>query len=276
MSFSLIQYIKTGDSFLPNETRLSICLKANGFSFSIIDHFFRLKAVGEFEVDLSKGITSVMRSIKECFASIDIRDLKFNKITVITLTDKQVWIPFKLYDKTQDKNYIRSVCDVHSSDTILSTTLEAIDAVSVFAIQLSHYSGVKVAMPTSKFCSQHTILSRYLFDISSFSTNMFLLHKRGTIFDMLAFKGNNFVFSNSFKCSNEKDIIYYLLFALSRLKIDVEEIDLVITGDKYNDEEFDMLRRHVRKISFANPLENVKVDLEFDEVDLQQYFLLLA
>ncbi|MDR0790458.1 MAG: DUF3822 family protein [Bacteroidales bacterium] len=276
MSFSLVQYIKTEDSFLPDEMRLSICLRANGFSFSVIDHSFRLKAVGEFEVDLSQGITSVMRSIKECFASLDIRNLKFEKIKIISLTDKQVWIPYKLYDKTQDKNYIQTVCNVLSSETILSTTIEAIDAVSVFAIPLSHYSGLKVAMPTSKYCSQQEILTRYLFDVSSFATNTFLLHKRGNTFDMLIFKGSNFVFSNSFACANAMDMIYYLLFALSRLEIDVEDINLVITGDQYSNEEFDTLCQYVRNVSFANPLENVKVGFEFDGVDLQQYFLLLA
>ncbi|MDR1846654.1 MAG: DUF3822 family protein [Bacteroidales bacterium] len=275
MSFPLIKYIKTEKNLLPEEMRLSVCIKANGFSFSVIDRSFRLQALGEFEVDLSRGITSVMSNIKACFASIDIRNFKFEKIKVINLTDKQVWIPYKLYDTKQNKTYIKVLCDVLSSETILASTLESIDAVSVYAIPLSHYSGIKVAMPAAKYCSAQEILVHHAFEISSFSTNTFLLHKRRETFDMIVFKGNNFVFSNSFVCANATDMIYYILFALSRLDIDVEEINFVITGDSYSEKEFAMLRRHVKHVSFANPLENTKAGFEFDETDLQPYFLVL-
>ncbi|MDR1006381.1 MAG: DUF3822 family protein [Bacteroidales bacterium] len=276
MSFSLIHYIKTEGSFLPEEMRLSVCLKATGFSFSLIDKAFQLKAVGEFSVDLTKGISSVMQSVKQCFASLDIKNLKFDKVRIISLSDRQVWIPFKLYDKTQDKNYLTKVCNVPSSDTIRSSVVESIDAVSVFAISLNHYSGIKIAMPQAKYATQHEVLANHLFDISSFASNNLLLHKRGTTFDMMLFKSNNLFFSNHFVCVKPMDTVYYLLFALGRAGLDIEDVQLLITGDAYDKEEFDTLRRYAPNIAFTNPLENVKAGVEFDEVDLQPYFLLLA
>ncbi|MDR1726149.1 MAG: DUF3822 family protein [Bacteroidales bacterium] len=288
MDFKLIQYINTEDckgekSFALNynemklnEMKLSVCLKTNGFSFTFIDSSFHLRAVGEFAVDLSQGISTVMTSIKECFASIDIKNLKFTKTNIINLTNKQVWIPYKLYDSQHDKTYIKTMCDVQSSETILAKIVEAIDAVSIFALPLNHYSGAKIAIPTAKFLSQHEVLARYLFDVASFSSNTFLLYKRDNIFDMLFFKGNTFTFCNSFICENATDMIYYILYALSRLHIDVEDVNFLITGDSYSKEEFNTLRNYLFDVSFANPLENVKAGFEFDGVDLQKYFLCLV
>jgi len=49
-----------------------------------------------------------------------------------------------------------------------------------------------------------------------------------------------------------------------------------LTGDDYEREELQMLRRYVKDVSYANPMENIKAGMEFDEVNLQNYFLVIA
>jgi hypothetical protein len=49
-----------------------------------------------------------------------------------------------------------------------------------------------------------------------------------------------------------------------------------LTGDNYDAEQLKMIRRYVKDVAYANPMENIKVGMEFDEVNLQNYFLVIA
>jgi hypothetical protein len=275
-TFRLVQYTKTEESILSKELNLSICLRASGFSFSLVDSTYKLRALGEFDVDLTKGITSVMSNLKDCFAEVGIRMFNFISIKVICQTDKNVWIPFKLYDNTKDQDYLREICDLNNNETILSNVVDSLDAVSVFTIPLHQYSGMKILAPKAKYMNQFEVLASYGFGISSFASNTFILHKRGEMmYDCIVFKGNYFVFSNSFECKNESDMLYFILFTLSRLNLDTAEINLLLTGEQYTNEEKLVIRQHIKNISYANPMENIKVGFEFDSIDLQRYILVL-
>lgn len=275
-TFKLVNIVKSEDSILPQDTDLSICLNANGFFFSLIDKNYKLRALGEFQTNLTGGITNVMSNIRNCFVSIDIRLFNFANIKVINQTNKNVFIPYKLYDETKMKDYLHSVAFVASSDTILESVSERLDAVSVFATPMYQNSGVKILMPKSKFVCQHQIMAEYGFEISKLANNTAVLHKREGSCDLVVFKGTTFTFSNSFDYSNENDMIYHILFAFEQLGIDTAEINFLITGEDYTLKEKQTLKKYIKDVSFANPMENIKVGYEFDGVNLQKYFLTLV
>ena len=94
--------------------------------------------------------------------------------------------------------------------------------------------------------------------------------------DLTLFKGNTFTLSNTITYDTTEDMIYNLLFVLQQTEVDTEAVKLLITGDNYTEAELQMLRRYVKDVSYANPMENIRVGVEFDEVNLQNYFLVLA
>lgn len=274
--FKLENFIKSEEKINSQDTDLCICINSSGFYFSLIDNNYNLKALGEFKLDLSSGITSVMSEMKACFNSIDIRLFNFNSIRVIVQASKNVFVPYKLYDNTKTKEYIRTVALLNGSDAVLESISEKLDAVLVFATQMYQHSGIKILMPKAKFVPQHQVMAEYGFDISKLSNNTAVLYKRGNSFDLVVFKGMTFTFSNSFDYVTDSDMIYHILFALEQLKIDTSEINLLITGDEFSFEEKQTLRKYIKDVSYANPMENIRVGLEFDNFDLQKYFLTLV
>ncbi|MFA6806104.1 MAG: DUF3822 family protein, partial [Bacteroidales bacterium] len=95
-NFKLENFIKSDERIISQDTDLCICINSDGFYFSLIDNNYNLKALGEFKVDLSNGITSVMSNLRNCFNSIDIRLFNFNNISVIIQATKNVFVPYKL------------------------------------------------------------------------------------------------------------------------------------------------------------------------------------
>ena len=82
--------------------------------------------------------------------------------------------------------------------------------------------------------------------------------------------------SNSISYTTNEDMIYNLLFILQQTEVDTEAVKLLLTGDNYDAEQLKMIRRYVKDVAYANPMENIKVGMEFDEVNLQNYFLVIA
>ena len=178
-TFNLKQLYKVDTDIVAAETRMSICLQANGFSFSLIGNDSqKLYVVGEFECDLSGTIPTVMNTIKECFASIGVKMFRFANIRVVCTTQKNVWVPYKLFDIEKKKDYLKPVAEVHGNETVLSNVCEKVDAVSVFAYPMHKYSGVKILINKAEYCSQQQVLAEYAYDISGFSCNTLLVNKR--------------------------------------------------------------------------------------------------
>jgi len=275
-TFRLINLIKSEESILSQELDLSICLRTDGFFFSLIDKNYQLKAIGEFETDLSHGMTQIMTNLRNSFASIGIRLFNFSDIRVIVPSSKNIFVPFKLYDSTKSKDYLRDIAYLSTSETILENISNKLDAVSIFAMPMHNYSAVKILMPKAKYFSQHQIIAEYCFDVSKLSNNTVLLNKRENACDLVVFKGSQFVFSNCFDFSNESDLIYQILFAFEQLEMDVEDMNFLITGHDYTNDEKKVLSRHIKNVMYANPMEFLKYDPQIFNIDLQKYFLTLV
>ncbi len=273
--FKLVSLVKSEDNIITQETDLCICVGSNGFTFSLISNY-KLKALGEFITDLNSDITSVMTNLKACFNSIDIRLFNFANIKVIIQTPKNIFVPYKLYDNSKTKEYIRSVALISGSEIVLENISERLDIVSVFTIPMQKHSGIKILMPKAKFVSAQQVMAEYGFEISKLTGNSAILLKRETSCDLVIFKANQFTYGNSFTFSNENDMIYNIIFAFEQLGIDTEEITFLITGQEYSNDEKQILRKYIKNVSYANPMEDVKVGLEFDGINLQNYFLTLV
>lgn len=275
-TFKLESFTQTEDQIVTNESNLSICLTASGFIFAVIDKKFRLNAVGEFSIDLLGSMTQVMTNIKACFSSIGIHIFNFNRTRIVCPTQKNTWVPYKLYDNTKNKEYLKAVAPVYSNDTVIANVCEKMDAVNIFATSLQQHSGLKIIMPKAQFVSPSSVLAEYAFDISSFMQNTFVMNKHQNGVDFVIYKGNTFTLSNSFAYQTPDDLIYFILYTLQQMEIDTAQVNMLITGMEYSTEELALLKRYVKHVSFANPTENISVSMEFDSLDLQKYFLVLA
>ena len=259
-TYKLVDLKNIESNIVTSETNLSICLTASGFYFSLIDNNYILKCLGEFEADLNGGITQIMMTIKECFKSIGIHIFNFNRTRIVCQTSKNVWIPYRLYDATKNRDYLSTTNSIHSSETIIANTSEKLE----------------VVMPKAKFITPSYVLAEYAFDIASLKNNTMILYKRNNACDFAVFKGNEFTLSNSFSYSSPEDMIYFILNTLQQTGINSGEVCLLITGEDYSERELSLLQKFVQEVSYANVKENIIVDKEFDCMSLQKYFMVLA
>ncbi|MCF0209897.1 MAG: DUF3822 family protein [Bacteroidales bacterium] len=275
-TYKLENLIKLDENIVTNETKLSICLTANGFYFSLIDNKFRLKCLGEFTVDLSGGLTQIMMNMKACFSSIGIHIFNFRDIRVVFPSERNTWVPYRLYDVAKNKDYVSTTNAVYSSDTIIANVVEKLDAVSVFAYPLQVYNGLKILMPKAHYVCPSQVLAEYAFDVASLRNDTFIICKRNGACDFALFKNGQFTLSNTFTYKTPEDLIYFVLYTMQQTGINSGDVCLLLTGCEYTEEEQRLLKKFVREVSYANCGENIVLSEEFKSIDIQKYFMVLA
>lgn len=275
-TFKLVDFYKTESNIVTNETNLSICLTASGFCFALTDKSFGLQCLGEFETEINKGITQTIINLKACFTSIGIHIFNFNSTRIVCPTNKSVWIPYKFYDASQNKKYLSETNTLCSAETVIANTSIKLEAENVFAFAQHTYSGLKVLMPKAVFMSPSQVLAEYTFDIAKLKQNTMLIYKRHNACDIVLFKGDSFILTNTFSYSAPEDMIYFILNTLQQTSVNSGEVCLVLSGNEYTEKELSLLQKFVSEVAFANVRENVVVSNEFENTDLQRYFMVLA
>ncbi|MBR1769742.1 MAG: DUF3822 family protein, partial [Bacteroidales bacterium] len=182
----------------------------------------------------------------------------------------------KLYDAAKNREYLSVNSPLHSNETIIANVSKKLDAVNVFAFPLHIHSGLKITMPKAAYVSPSQVLTEYAFDKSSLSQDTMILYKQDGFCGFALFKGGEFLLSNDFSCSAAEDMIYFILNTLQQAGMNSGEISLIVTGGTYTEKELSLLSKFIRQVSFADLSKNVRVEAEFNEVDLQRYFMVLA
>jgi hypothetical protein len=99
---------------------------------------------------------------------------------------------------------------------------------------------------------------------------------RQTNMDIIITERRKLLYYNAFAYTTKEDFIYYLLFVLEQMKLNPEEVELILTGyiDK-NSSMFDIVYKYVRNISFASPSNTFQYSHIFNDIPKHYYFNLL-
>ena len=69
--------------------------------------------------------------------------------------------------------------------------------------------------------------------------------------ELTYFLKNKLMFYNRFNFTTKEDVIYYLLFAIDQLKLNPEEIPVVITGN-ISEDNYKIIYKYIRNVSIFN------------------------
>ena len=99
---------------------------------------------------------------------------------------------------------------------------------------------------------------------------------RNSYLDIIITEERKLLYYNSFNYRSKEDFIYYVIFVLEQLKLNPEEIDLILSGyiDK-NSKIFDIIFNYVRNIRFQGLTDSFKYSYIFNDIPSHYYFNLL-
>ncbi len=260
MSNQVTTIITTDKAVANNEKRLSICLRSNGFSFSIVTLDQVLLTFGQADFDFNQQLGNQIQAVKDLFAANDINTFEMKQMSLIVPTENFAWIPYHLYDTQYDRQYLKMVGRPDVNQGIFHTLVPLLNSYMVFSAPSAVVTAFKVALPGIDVHCQHSILMNETLMQRSMGHPLMVLHIGEQKGDIEAFYANQLLLSNSFVFQNGNELLYHTLGVMKQLHLETPDMELAICGNVGRD-GFAFLQRYFpnvtlyygRQVTFVNP-----------------------
>ncbi len=256
--------------------QLSIQFSLDGFSFSVFDlelQEFILFVSYEFN-SKKNSPENLLIQVKQVFTSEQILFLQFEKVLVIHVNNLASFVPFSLFDEDHLETYVKFNNKIYNSDFFVYDYVLNHDMVAVFvpyvhinnflidqfgSFEYKHYSSILVENLLNNYASK---------DQSNCYINVSKSH-----FEIIISQQKKLRLYNTFEYSTVEDFIYYVLFALEQLNLDVENIQVDLLGlINKKSALFEVLYTYIRNVRLLNYIPNYNSVLEIDNMVQRENF----
>ena len=113
--------ITTDKAVANNEMRLSICLRTNGFSFSVVAGERELLTFGEAVFNLHRPVGELTNAVRSFFDAHGIATFECRQVRLVVPSEQCVWVPEHLYDARRDRQYLQTVTTLAGDAGVCNT-----------------------------------------------------------------------------------------------------------------------------------------------------------
>lgn len=257
-----------------NESRLSICLRSNGFSFAIATLDHTLTAFGETEFDFNLPLGSLTQSVKQFFADQHINTFGFKQANLVVQSDNFVWIPAALYDSVRDRQYLKLIGRPAMDMGVYHLYVDAMKSYIVFTAPATVVTAFKVALPGIDVHCQHSVIANDYLLGRSLKHPIMLMNVRERVGDFDAFYNGKLLFCNSCSATSDSELLYHALEIMKTLHLETPDMELAISGNVGRD-IFALLQHYFPNVTLytGHPMQQVLP--EFQTFHTFQHVLLL-
>jgi len=227
-----------------HDKRISICLRANGFSFSETTIGGELLAIGEAEGGHASMLTDATRDIKTYFAEVGIRPLGYRKMELTVLSNDNTWVPDELYQATSNRQYMSLVGG--NGRGLMTASSAELEATAVFNADEQLATAFKVAMPGLTVANQHVRLAG-LASLSS-SHPVLLCNWREGYIDLAAMRDGRYLFGNTFAIEDDNTALFKVVDVMKTYGLEEDNTELKMFGEVTR-EQYTLFRPYFPTVS---------------------------
>lgn len=270
MPYTLNKLITSEGSSASTEKRLSICLDADGFSFSESTADGCLLSFGHAVGTHAATMTEAAGEIRATLAEAAIKPLGYKHMDLVVVSNESLWVPDELYSSTAHRQYMRLVGG--RSVSLLTCHSAQIASTAVFAADEHIVMAFKVALPGIVVMHQH---ARVL-DLAPQSKSHPLLftHWRKGRVDIAAFRAGKYLYGNTLSFANEAEAQFRVLEVMKAYDLESGDTELLLCGD-VDRERFAQLRPYFPKVTLYNGRMTKYTNPEFRTLHTYRYALVL-
>jgi hypothetical protein len=235
------------------ENKLSIQFNLDGFSFSVYNTISKKEVYfHEYEFEKSQVTPeNLLVKIKDIFKTDTHLQNDFTSLTVVHQNNLSVLVPNRFFSKKDLASYLNFNIKKLPIDYITFDTIDAIDSKNVYVpyVNINNY----LFQNFGEFEYQHhsTVLIQKLLNIKVSSEKKMYVNVSKTTLDITIIENNKLLLFNTFSYSTEEDFIYYILFVVEQLNLDVNEFPLYFTGKiSSNNTIYKITYKYIKNIYF--------------------------
>ncbi len=248
MSYSINTLVSSDKVVVSYEKRMSICLLANGFSFSVTSLRNELLTLGEVQMDTKASIPELVNNIKAAFSEAHIQPYGLKECELIVMANQFVWVPQPLFEPANERQYLEAACSLAPASLVQSSFNSEIDAYVVFAADSTVVSAFKVALPGIKIRCQHDkMVNSSLVEFSD-QRAVLAMHIRDTQTDYAVLNNRKLAITNTFESCNFDESLYHALNLAQQFHLEESNPAVAVCGC-VNRQDFTRLQSFFPQVS---------------------------
>ncbi len=247
------------DSYI-NNSSLAIHINESWVIFCLFNNH-KLSSLNKVRFLHEKKSTFILKTIKKYIKSFSKENVP-SEVKLIYYNKKSTLVPSTLFDHKNSLNYLSyntliNIDDIAANDQILNQEINNVyipnteinnfifDKFKTF--DFFHYSSLVIEKVSNELTQ-------------NFSEKVFVNINDGFI-DILFFKDKKLVFYNSYDYNSNEDILFYLLFCFSELKLNPDKIHTVFSGSIDLDSKlYELIYTYVRNVELIDTISIDGVD----------------
>jgi len=206
------------------------------------------------------------------------RCVRIKNVELIWVNGKSTFIPNALFDEGNKENYLKFNHTLEKDEAVAIDTLKIIDARNLYTLPSCVDKTLKSIFKT---ISIHHYSSSLVESLLGRNKNekgkKIFVHVQVDHLEVIVSEGKNLIFYNTFKYQSSEDFIYYVLFVAEQLKLNPEDMELILMGEVEKDSAiYLMLYKYVRNIKFGERPDGFEYSYKFDSLPKHFYYNLFS
>ncbi|HXC06156.1 MAG TPA: DUF3822 family protein [Bacteroidia bacterium] len=225
------------------------------FSFAIL-HKAQNKFVALESYNLQQALNpeSLSKCLTDLIADHGLLSLPFEHVWVGYDSSRSTLVPEALFDAAQASTYIQFNHVSDPGDIVMTDTLTQLDARNIYLLPEAVKKAILALYPKARFRhSSSALLESQAIKYKNETKPKLVVHISLLHFEIILFEGKHLRFYNTFRHQTSEDFMYYLLFVCEQLKLNPENLELILIGEvEKNSAIYSMLYKYVRNIRFGD------------------------
>ena len=227
----------------------------NGFSFLIIDLFTRtVNSFFKKEFDNKKTPKALLENIIHEFENNETLNLNFTKIQVIHDNEMQTLVPSALFEESNLSDYLKYNTKIFKTDFITYDVINNQDIILAYIPFVNINNFIYERYGSFEYKHSSTALIEKILQINNNKNdNNLFVNVNTSYFELIVLESNSLTFYNRFEYSNKEDFIYFILFTIDQLDLNVQKINSTFFGSISSDDElFSIAYKYIRNVSILS------------------------
>ncbi len=249
-----IQESETENTF----KKLSIQVGLNGLSFCVLDTISNeILAFEKISFKTPSTPYLMLKELKKLLGTVDEIQNKFSDVVVIHKNGLFSLVPKTLFNKEELPNYLKFNAKIMATDHIIYDEISNHDLVNVYVPFANINNYIFDLFGEFEFKHSGTVLIGTLLNQTRASSEpVCYVQVSDKEMEMVVVSEKKLLFYNHFTYKTAEDFLYYLLFGLEQLHIDLEKVQLKLFGlVEEGDTIFELCHRYVRNVSVFVPID---------------------
>ncbi|NJK86852.1 MAG: DUF3822 family protein [Bacteroidales bacterium] len=228
-------------------------------------------AFKKYRLDKVKDPENLIDRLEKIFNEDNLLDKPYSSTSFIFLTQKSTLVPSEFFDESKIKDFFEFNQTLDDLDELNYNYIPAIDAYNIFAIPNYIANHVYDKFRNIKFYHQATPFIQSL--VNGFEEqNGVHINLNHDFFDIGVIENSALKFYNTFKFLNDTDLLYFIMFVVNQLKIDIQSSLFTVCGESVDKPVLiEALNKYLPNLSYLEPVYPDFSDI-FKKLSCHKYF----